>query len=377
MYINGSFQTKFGISEKDFDELAFEAIEGSLKNGRYEAKDMKAFVLSNNLNYFTESQSHTAAIIPSLTGIDAPVFNNEAACGAAGVAFTKACKMLKHYDPIMIIGVEKMSAPSTNDMLYYIATDSDRELEQREGLIFPAAGALVASMYMKRHNIKLSDLSLISLKNHGNGKINPYAHFYDKEVTLEMIEASPVICSPLRLFDCSANSDGAVAIIISKNKKNNNDVRIKSTHAMSFDLATFGPADPIDFTSITVVSKKVFKDAGCEPKDIDLAEIHDGFSIMEVIVPEYAGFYEIGKSKLAIRKGENERDGKLPINTTGGLKACGHPLGASGLRQIHDLKRQIQGKAGDNQVKKANKAFAFNFGSIFKSISATILEKDV
>jgi len=377
MYINGSYQTKFGVSDKDFDELAYEAIEGCLNDAGYEAKDMEAFVLSNNLNYFTESQSHTAAIIPSLTGIDAPVFNNEAACGAAGVAFTKACKLLDKFDPIMIIGVEKMSAPSTSDMLYFVATDSDRELEQREGLIFPAAGALVADMYMKRHNIHISDLSLISLKNHENGKINPYAHFYGKEVTLDMINESPVICSPLRLFDCSANSDGAAAIIISSKRKKRDDVRIKATHAMSFDLATFGPKDPIDFTSITKVSKKVFKEAGCKPEDIDLAEIHDGFSIMEIIVPEYAGFYEVGRSKYAIRKGENKRDGKLPINTTGGLKACGHPLGASGLRQIHDLRRQLIGKAGENQIGNIQKAFAFNFGSIFKSISATILEKDV
>jgi len=378
MYIIGSSQTKFGNSEAGFDEIMYEVIEGSLSDAHIEPHDIEAFILSNNLNYYTENQSHSSAIIPSLLGINnATVFSSEAACGAAGVAFTKACNLLSSYDPIMIVGVEKMSNHSTSDMLYFVGTDSDRELEQREGLIFPAAGALIADLYMKKYKITLKDLALISLKNHDNGKLNPYAQFYGKEVTLQMIEESPVICSPLRLFDCSANSDGAVAVIISNKYRRKSDIKIKATYATSFDLATFGKENPIDFSSITYVAKQLFKKAGLKPKDIDIAEIHDGFSIMEMIISEYIGFFEIGKSKYSVRNGETTRKGKFPINTTGGLKACGHPLGASGLRQIHDLKRQIQGKAGANQVENVNKAFAFNFGSIFKSISATILEKNV
>lgn len=375
MYIVGSHQTKFGISEKRLDELTHETIQGALDDAKLRVEDITAFVVSNNLAAFTEKQCHLSATIPSLTGVDnTVVFNCEAACGAGGVAFTKAVNLLGTYDPIMIIGAEKMSEYSTSDMLYFVGTDSDRQLEQREGLIFPAAGALVASQYMKRHDITLKDLALISLKNHDNGKINPYAHFYGKEVTLKMIEDSPVLCSPLRLFDCSANSDGAVAIIISKKNRTIKDIKIKASCTSSFDLATFGPKDPIDFTQITQVANQAFKQSSKTPRDIDLCEIHDGFSIMEIIVSEYIGIFEKGKSKHAIQNGETARDGKYPINTTGGLKACGHPLGASGLRQIHDIRRQLLGQAGKNQVGNAHTGLAFNFGSIFKSIAVTILE---
>ncbi len=375
MFVNGSYQTKFGIRVESLDELMFEAIKGSLEDANVEIQDIDVFVLSNNLAEFTEKQCNLAAVLPSLTGVGGkPVFNCEAACGAGGTAFTKAVKLLNIYDKIMIIGAEKMSDYSTSDMLYFVGTDSDRQLEQREGLIFPAAGALVADQYMKRYNISLDDLSLISLKNHENGKVNPYAHFYGKEVNLEMINNSPILCSPLRLFDCSANSDGAVAVIISKKKVNKKDIKIKASCTANFDLATFGSKDPIDFKQITEVSDKTLKSAECKIDDIDIFEIHDGFSIMEIIVPEYIGLFEKGKSKFAIRDGETRKDSKFPINTTGGLKACGHPLGASGLRQIHDIRRQLLGKAGKNQVNKVKRGLAFNFGSIFKSISMTILE---
>ena len=378
MYIIGSAQTKFGNLEQGLDELIYEAIQGALENANVEIEDIGAFVISNNLASYTDSQCHLTAIIPSLTGTDGkPIFNCEGACGAGGVAFAKGVNLLKTYDPIMVIGAEKMSKQSTSDMLYFVATDSDRALEQREGLIFPAAGALVADLYMRRYNISSKDLALVSLKNHENGMLNPYAHFFGKEVTLEMIENSPVLCLPLRLFDCSANSDGGVAVIISNRARSKKDVKISASVTASYDLSTFGPSDPIDFKHITKIVQKAYKAAKCEPNELDIVEIHDGFSIMEVIVSEYIGLFERGKSKYAIKEGATKRDGKIPINTTGGLKACGHPLGATGLRQIHDLKRQIQGKAQDNQVERANKALAFNFGSIFKSIAVTILDSHV
>lgn len=378
MYILGSAQTKFGITERSLDQLIYESISNALEDAKISIDQIDAFVLSNNLAAMSEKQAHLPAALLSITGLNrAVVYNTEAACGSGGVSITKAYDLLAQYDTIMVIGAEKMSDFSTSEMLYYVAADSDRELEQREGLIFPAAGALVASMYMKRHKITANDLALISFKNHKNGKVNPYAHFYGKEVDLEMIENSPVLCSPLRLFDCSANSDGAVALILSNEDRKKSKVRIKASKASSFDLATFGVEDPIDFKGITELTNAALEAAGFSIEDIDIFEVHDGFSIMEMIVPEFMGLFELGKAKEAVRKGETEREGKYPINTTGGLKACGHPLGATGLRQIHDLKRQLEGKAEENQVKSAKRALAFNFGSIFKSIAVTILETTI
>ena len=374
MYIIGSAQTKFGINEDGLPDLMYEAVEKALEDSNLDLNQIKAFVVSNNLSYYTDRQSHISALLASIIGKDESlIFNNESACGSGGAALNKAISMLEKYDPILVLGVEKMSEHTSFNMLNYVATDSDRELEQKQGLIFPAAGALLADMYMRKYKITMDDLNLIAKKNHDNGCLNPYAQFYNKKVDMDKIKASPELCSPLRLFDFSPNSDGAAAVVISKKKKKNS-VKIKSSKYSVSDIITFNKRNVFDFSQVSNLSQKALKESELNFQDIDIFELHDGFTIIELIAMESIGLFKPGKAKYAVRNGETQRQAKYPINTTGGLKACGHPLGASGIRQIHDLRRQLLGRAEKNQINKAKTGFALNFGAIFKSVSIHILE---
>ncbi|OIP98414.1 hypothetical protein AUK40_01600 [Candidatus Wirthbacteria bacterium CG2_30_54_11] len=374
MYITGLSVSKFGQTSLTLPEMMFSAIEGALKDAALEIKDIEAIYVSNNLSASSNNQCHLGAVLAGyFPGLHLPIFSLEAACGGGGVAVHQACISLKHYQRVLVVGGEKMSV--SPDMLYFVAGDADREFDQREGLVFPAAGALAASTYMQKYGATMHDFALVSYKNHQNGNLNPNAHFFGKDVTMEMIENSKVICSPLRLFDCSANTDGAAAMVMERGKRTHRSIQIIGSAFATNHINFAQDRDPTDRKEVQKAASDAFRQANLTPKDIQVAEIHDGFTPVELIMLENLSFCGRGEAVKWIREGRTSRTGSLPVNPSGGLKACGHPVGATGIRQVAEIATQLRGEAGARQVANAQTGLAYNFGSLVGSAIVHILRK--
>jgi acetyl-CoA C-acetyltransferase len=250
---------------------------------------------------------------------------------------------------------------------------AERLYEQSEGLIFPAQNALVAQQYMMKYGADLDDLALVAFKNHENAYLNPKARFYRKRVTLDEIRNSPVVASPLRLFDCSISVNGASACILSKEKT---DIKIAGSGLCTSRLTAFESEDMSSWEATKISAKKAYSEAGINAKDIDVAELHDAFTSVELISYEDLGFCNKGEGKQLIRDGTTKLNGKLPVNTSGGLKAKGHPISATGLAQIYELVKQLRNQAEQRQIDNVKYALAQNIGGAGSNVSVHILEKN-
>jgi len=231
---------------------------------------------------------------------------------------------------------------------------------------------LVWQQYMKKYGATMNDLALIAFKNHQNATLNPKAYYYQRPVSLEKIKNSPIIASPFRLFDCSLSVNGGAAVILTKEKT---DIEIIGSGFATDYLLTFGREEPWHFKATRLAAKKAFKEAKIKPLDIQVAEVHDAFTSVELFSYEDLGFAEIGEGAELIRKGIVNLDGKLPVNTSGGLKAKGHPISVTGLAQVYEIVNQLRGKCGERQVKNAKIGLCHNIGGTGGSITVHILKR--
>ncbi|MBI2650188.1 thiolase family protein, partial [Candidatus Woesearchaeota archaeon] len=214
------------------------------------------------------------------------------------------------------------------------------------------------------------DFALVAYKNHRNAFANPKARFYKKEVTLKQIKNSPVVASPLRLFDCSISCNGAAAVIISKEAS---DIEIAGSAEVNDYLSTFERDDMTSLEATRIAAQTAYEEAGIKVSDIGIAEIHDAFTPLELISYEDLGFCKKGEGKELIRKGATNIDGELPVNTSGGLKAKGHPISPTGISQVYEVVKQMRGKAGERQVKKPKYGLTHNIGGVGSMATVHIL----
>ena len=250
---------------------------------------------------------------------------------------------------------------------------AESKWEQQEGFNFPAQNAIVAQEYLRKFpETIMDDLALIAFKNHQYGFLNPAAYFYKKKVTLDEIKNSPLVASPLRLYDCSISVDGSSACIISKDKT---DVELAGSGLYCDYLPPFEREDTTTWDATVLSSKEAYKQAGIDAKDIDVAEVHDAFTIVELLAYEDLGFAKKGEGAKLIRDGTVNIDGRFPVNTSGGLKARGHPISPTGIAQIYEIAKQLRGQAGDRQVSRRKYGMAQNIGGAGGSISVHILRK--
>lgn len=375
MYIRGIGRTPFGHLRESFSELASKASKRALLDANMEIHDIDAIYVSNFCGGITQHQLHTNSLVAdALTIHGIPIIRVETACASGGSALHQACIASHTYQNILVIGMEIITHDPLRSM-EALSMASDYQKDQKNGLIFPAAYALIATEYMKRYGLLHSDLAQISLKNHSNANLNEFAHFHDKYVTMEQIEQSPMVSSPLQLFDCSPISDGACAVIVSAKKQSKRDIRILASALSAGNLSLSTASDITTFPAAKQSAKKAYTQAGCNPKDIDCACVHDCFTIAEIIAMEDLGFCAVGKAKNLIRTEQTTLGGTLPINTDGGLKADGHPIGASGLAQIYELVVQLRAEAGKRQVQKATLGLAHNIGGVGGTAAVHILGK--
>lgn len=365
MYIIGIGRTKFGILNKTLPELAYKAMLSSLEDANLSVNDLDAIYVANFCSGPFQNQLHLNSMLSSLLPeLRIPIIGIETACASAGSALYQALISLSRFRFIMILGIEKMSNVDSAKATMNISAAGDKILDQNEGLAFPASYALIAQQHMLKYRTTLDDLALVSLKNHENGNLNEFAHFFYKKVDMEMIRNSPIICSPLRLFDCSPVSDGAAAIVVSREKRSARDVKVIASALATDYISPAQRRDLTSFKAVKIAANEAYSQAKIGVQDIDIFEVHDCFTIAELIAMEDLGICRPGESKNFVREGRTKLDEDIPINTDGGLKADGHPIGASGVAQVYEVVTQLRDDAGQRQVKNPEIGLTHNIGGI-------------
>ena len=375
MYISGIGRTKFGSLPQTLPELAYEAMYNAITDSNVDIRDIDAIFVSNFLGGPLNGQLHLNSIIASLLpGMNVPIVRVETACASSSVALKQALYSMEQYSHVMVVGAEKMTSGTVLGTTEAIAMAADRHADQLNGLIFPANYALIAQQYMQKYGVGHEVLEQVSFINHRNSRLNPLAHFYYKDVTLEAIRRSPVISSPLNLFDCSPISDGAAAVVLSKKPQGSRDVNILSSQYVTDSTSLTQRSSMTSFNAAKLAAKMAYAESHKGPGDIDLVEVHDCFTISELIALEDLGLCGPGEAAKLVSDGRILRDGDIPVNTDGGLKADGHPIGATGLAQIFEIVTQLRGEAGQRQVSCPKVGMTHNVGGIGGTAAVTILE---
>ena len=320
-------------------------------------------------------------------GAHAERIENTSASGAS--AFLRGVEAVAsgRSDRALVVGVEKMSEADTETATGIIGSIV-HEREYAQGLTLPSFAGLAADAYLRRYDADADALAAVAVKNHANAVDNPYAQFRT-EITIEEARESPPIASPLRLFDCSPMGDGAAAVVLtagdasdgapperSASSEHERPVRVRSSASAVGTHAVAERADPLRIASVERAGEAAFERAGREPADVDVACIHDAFTILELLELEELGFYDAGEAWRATLDGETARDGPLPVNPGGGLKARGHPLGATGVSQIVELVWQLRGDAGPRQVDGVRTGLAVNVAGFGNNAVCSVLEAD-
>ena len=330
-------------------------------------RDIKALFVGH-MGESYEHQGHTGATVADWAGLmHIPATRTEAACASSGAALRAGIFAVLSglCDTVMVGGVEKMTHRTTSEVTEYLAMASDFPFEQWHGITFPGLYALMATAHMHKYGTTEKQLAMVAVKNHSNGLLNPKAHM-QKEVTLEKALSSRVIAWPLKLYDCSLITDGASCLIITKPEiaKRYTDMPIQITGSgqASDSIGIYERESLTALVASKIASKQAYEMAGIKPEEVDVAEVHDCFTIAEIIAYEDLGFCKQGRGGQLIESGETKLDGKLPVNTSGGLKSKGHPVGATGTAQAYEIYLQLTEQAGKRQVKDANIGLAHNIG---------------
>lgn len=378
----GAGYTKFDEHwGKSLRDLSTEAGALALKDAGLEGKDIQALYIGNMSAGRFIGQEHLAALTADHAGLTPiPATRCEAACASGALAFRKAYMAIKsgEYDIVVAAGAEKMTDIKGTSAISTLMGAGDQEWESAIGLTFVGLYALITRAHMQEFNTTREQLAMVSVNNHRNGLLNPLAQFR-KEITVENVLKSPMIADPLRLLDCSPITDGAAAVILASEKAAksfDNPVWILGSGQASDTLALHSRAKLTEMLATKVASKKAYEQAGLGPEKIDIAEVHDCFSINEILAIEDLGFCEKGLGGKFVEEGKISRDGERPINTTGGLKSVGHPVGATGIRQIVDLTKQLRGRYGPMQVKNVNTGLALNVGGSGATAVVNILGRE-
>ena len=369
--------TKFDIDQRNSYERIYECAYEAVDDADMNFDNIDAVFVSNGEpNSNGERQKHVGPLMSSIFKKQIPMITVPAGCGGGGTAFWNALQYHKTSKArnILVVGFEKLVAGTSEMATDEMLMGGERIYEQSEGVIFPAQNALVAQQYMQRYGATMDDLSLVAFKNHENAFNNPKARFYGKKVTMEMIEKSPIVASPLRLFDCSIPCNGAACAIIGSDKT---DVEIVGSGLSTSKLSSFEREDMTTWHSTIQAAKIAYNQANISSSDIDIVEIHDAFTPVELISYEDLGFAVKGKGCELIRSGDTKLNGKLPVNASGGLKAKGHPISATGLSQIYELVKQMRGQAGKRQVDSITYSMAHNIGGAGSISSVHILRKHI
>ena len=405
----GAGMSKFGafpgLATRDLFVEAFQEMRASVDRG-LDPRDIEALYIGNYSSDLFESQGHTAPIMADWVGLaPRPATRVEDACASSGVALREGILAIASglYDVVLAGGIEKMTDLPTERVTDTLATAGDALYEIPAGFTFPGFYAAMATAYMARYGATPETFMQVGLKNHDNGSLNAKAQFgatlrqimdrkiasarakgrpvpnwADEMAFLHDDGANPVIAWPMRLFDCSPISDGAAALLL-----------VAEELALSFtdeplyvigsgqasDVALHDRAELTTLRAARLAGQQAYDMAGVTPADIQVAEVHDCFTIAEIIATEDLDFFPPGEGRRAAEEGQTARTGPRPVNTSGGLKSKGHPVGASGAGQVVEIWKQLRGEAGERQVPGATLGLTHNVGGTGQTCVVHIFER--
>ena len=376
----GAGSTKYGKLNEGIIEIALKASIDAIDSAGITPQDIQAGYISNVFGV-TDRQVHMAPVIMSNLGVpEVPGLTIESACGSGSIMFREAYANVAagFYDCILGLGVEKITHTGTIQSTTLFSYCSDFFYEGGNGASFPGLFASIARSYMAKYKASEEDLARVAVKNHENGILNPKAHVR-KKITIDDVLKSPVVASPLKLYDCCPFSDGASAIILCSEdfakKSGRPFIEVIGSGRGASPAAVQGRDDITTIPSTVAAANQAYKMAGITAKDIDFAEVHDCFTIAELIDIEDLGFFKKGAGANAVREGATSRDGEIPINPSGGLKSKGHPIGATGIGQVVEVFEQLTGKAEQRTVRDAEVALTHNFGATGASAAVHIFKR--
>ena len=375
--------TKFGeLWDKSFRQLIAEAGSKAILDAGISGKEIDAlYVGSMSAGRFI-GQEHVGALVADCAGFShthIPAVRVESACASGGLAIRQGFLTVASgmNDIVVVGGVEKMTDVVGSEATNTLATAADQEWEAFFGATFPGLYAMIATRHMYEYGTTREHLAQVAVKNHANGALNPNAQF-QREISIENVLNAIMVSYPLSILDCSPVSDGATAVILcaaDKAKKyTDKPVKIIGSGQASDTLALHGRKDICTLEATVHAAKTAYKQANIQPKDIDVAEVHDCFTIAEILAIEDLGFVKKGEGGKAIDKKITTLDGEIPVNTSGGLKAKGHPVGATGVAQVAEIVLQLRGEADKRQVDGAKIGLTHNIGGSGASCIIHILE---
>lgn len=371
--------TPFGAREEGLAALGAAACRSALADAGLAPGRIEAFFLGNFAGHAFVGQSHLAPVVAHAAGLGAiPCARLEGACASGGLAMRQGALAVAsgQADFVLVAGAEKMTSASSEETAAILAAAGDVGVEGRVGATFPALFGLIARRHMHEHGTTREELAHVAVKNHAHGRLNPNAHAR-KEVSLAQVLDARRVAEPLGVFDCSLISDGAAAVALCPTEMAS-DHRAKPVRVLASAQASDSPAlsDKRGITSFRAARRageEAFARAGLGREDIDLAEVHDCFTIAEIVALEDLGFFARGEGGRGAAEGMTRLGGALPVNASGGLKAKGHPVGATGVAQIHELALQLRGEAGARQVPGAETGLAHNLGGSGATCAVHIL----
>ncbi len=377
--------TKFGeLWDRSFRQLIAEAGSKAILDSGIEGKDIDGMYVGSMSSGRFVGQEHVGALVADAAGFSQmhiPSTRCEGACASGALAFRQGYLSIASgaNDVVVIGGIEKMNDVGGGSATETLATAADQEWEAFFGATFPGLYAMIAKRHMHEYGTTKEQLAQVAVKNHANGAKNPYAQ-YQREISLKAVMNATPVAYPLGLFDCSPVTDGAASVVLcaaDKAKKFTDKlIKIIGSGQASDSLALHGRRDICTLDATVHAGKMAYNQAGVKPRDIDLAEVHDCFTIAEICAIEDLGFVKKGDGGKAIDNKITTLDGTLPVNTSGGLKSKGHPVGATGVAQIVEVTKQLRGEADKRQVKNAKIGLAHNVGGSGATCVVNILRGD-
>ena len=343
--------------------------------------NIDSIYVGNMMSGFLQNQEHLGALMATaLRREGIPTFKIEGACASGGVAMNAAVKaVLSGLEDIVLVGgVEKMSGYSTAEVTEGLMMAEDRIKVASTGVTFVGLNAMIAREYMRKYNVTHEIIAEFPVLCHGNALDNPFAQFH-KKISVQDVLASPLVADPLRLYDCAGIGDGAAALILVPLERvhefTESSVEVLASSVATDSLSLYQREDITTFEASKSAARRAYETAHISPQEVDVLEIHDAFSVLGPMALEDLGFAEKGSGTRMVIDGQCARDGKLPTNTYGGLKARGHPVGASGIYQLAELVLQLCNRSGKCQVPDTNIGLAQNVGGIGSTIVVHVLKR--
>jgi acetyl-CoA acetyltransferase len=377
----GAGVTKFGRHERSSAELFAEAAREAIEDAEIGPGAVQALYYGNVTGGEAERQLHMGPLAASLLGLPGvPTTRFETACASSHAAFRHAVMEIAAgvSDVVLVGGGERILHVPTDAATEFFAYCSDATFEQSLGLTFPGVFALIARAHMDTYGTTEEQMAHVAVKNHRHGLLNPKAQIR-KEISLDTVLQSPYVADPLKLYDCCPFTDGGAAVVLAAEdvaRRHRRPVWVLASHAASDAMFMHDKRDLSRVTATERAAQGAYRQAGKAPADVDVVELHDCFTIAEIVATEGLGFFEPGTGGIAAEKGWTSLGGKIPVNPSGGLKAKGHPIGATGAAQVAEIVTQLRGEAGQRQVDGASTGLVHTLGGNTATVVVSLLGRD-